>query len=181
MSSTPPGVRPTPATSWWPPENLHTLILKDGNVYSFGDNSLGRLGLSKSYGKTEGRILFDGGNEDKIAFITCGPDHSVAVSQNGHFLYAWGSCDEKGVGHPVRTRAAVMEQAGSSRDPYGNGTSDIDLHLPAEFLKLPTKFVCWEWKQQEPHRIIQVSCGAQHTIALREDGVVYTWSVQRRL
>ena len=164
--------------------NLHTLVLKDGNVYAFGDNKSGRLGLSKSQGKSEGRILFTrpDGTEDKIAFVTCGPDHSIAISQDGYALYCWGSCDKRGVGDPKKMIAAEREEQKMS-DRNGGGydraleldSFDIDFTSSDPCIKRPTIFTCWKYEPKDPHRIIQVSCGAQHTIALREDGVVYTW------
>lgn len=164
--------------------NLHTLILKDGNVYSTGDNTLGRLGLWKSHGKTEGRILFGAGYEDKIAFVTCGPDHSIAVSQDGYSLYAWGSCDKVGVGHPAKSQAQAMEEAKSHAHDRaldhmdgGDGVEMSDVQMDVEpYIEKPFRFTCWNYEPKFPHRIVQVSCGAQHTIALREDGWVYTWS-----
>jgi len=162
--------------------NKHTLILQDGNVYATGENSFGRLGLAGSRGKTEGRLLFGQGYEDKIGFITCGPDHSIAVSQDGFTLYCWGACDKMGVGHPAKLRSALREEKenqGSYDSPFGDGDGAIGpdgVAIDLEpYIPIPRRFNLWKYDPKHPHRIVQVSCGAQHTIALREDGWVYTW------
>lgn len=73
------------------PENVqvavgakHTLVLADGCVYSTGSSDDGRLG----HNLVHGQIKFP--NVDKIRFITCGSDASLAISQDGMTVYAWG-------------------------------------------------------------------------------------------
>lgn len=160
--------------------NKHSLILKDGIVYATGDNAYGRLGLEKTKGKTDGRIRFDKGSvDDKISFITCGPDHSVALSSDGVTLWCWGSCDRVGVGHPAKTKAERLADVKNAHHDsvFDDETPahDIELEMLEEFVKTPLPFFVFPYDPNDPHRIVQVSCGAQHTIALREDGCVYTW------
>jgi len=62
----------------------HTLILADGNVYSSGAPDDGRLG----HHLVHGQIKFP--NVDKIAYISCGADGSVAISEDGRTMYVWG-------------------------------------------------------------------------------------------
>lgn len=175
--------------------NKHTLILKDGNVYATGDSSLGRLGLAKTSGKGEGRLLFGRGFEDKIGFINSGPDHSVAVSVDGVTCYAWGACDRWGVGKHDERIAPSPKHDGALADDFeaddsgagdeygpsngssgsnGKGGGGEEAHDPPYF-KTPRRFLCFEYDPKTPHRIIQISCGSQHTLALREDGFVYSW------
>lgn len=155
--------------------NKHTLILKDGNVYATGENSFGRLGLAGLRGKSEGgrsegRIKFGSGLDVKIGFIAAGPDHSVAVSQDGETLYCWGCCDRVGVGlHDEKPRArydrGLLAAAGDEEEDAG----------PQPFQPVPVRFTLEPPRMSQPRRVLQVSCGAQHTIALRDDGCVFTW------
>lgn len=158
--------------------NKHSLILKDGIVYSCGDNSCGRLGLSRSKGKTEGRIQFSAGSyDDQIGFISCGPDHSVAISSDGYSMWCWGSCDQVGVGHPEKSKAQRLEEMNKRKHDYDEDGGDAMQNSSSveDYINIPKRFTIFHYDVNDPHRIIQVSCGAQHTIALREDGCVYTW------
>jgi hypothetical protein len=152
--------------------NQHTLVLKAGAVYSIGDAGMGRLGLDNARGHSQGRINFGNGDGTKIGFITCGPDHSVAVGADGYTLYCWGACDEKGVGHPLNS----LSLDSGEEEEKENGL----IRRSKDSIPTPQPFFCWlDDGLSSARRIIQVSCGAQHTLALRDDGKVYSWSDRR--
>jgi alpha-tubulin suppressor-like RCC1 family protein len=87
----------------------HYMILFDGEIYSWGNNYFGELGLG-FFGKTidiPTKI-----NLPHITKIACGMDFSLAVDQN-NILYGWGNNhnSELGLGKkPAKTIDTVHEQ-----------------------------------------------------------------------
>jgi alpha-tubulin suppressor-like RCC1 family protein len=64
--------------------NGFMLILDtDNNVWSFGSNQYGKLGLGPEYEEgTDYPILLSWDKESKAKFITCGEDHSIIIDIN---------------------------------------------------------------------------------------------------
>ncbi|OII74997.1 myosin [Cryptosporidium ubiquitum] len=74
---------------------FHTVVLTcEGKLYSFGMNDKSQLGLGKSPSELLGRALIRPGAslqiENKIKSISCGVDHSLALSEFGS-VYCWGA------------------------------------------------------------------------------------------
>ena len=68
---------------------VHTVIItEDGNLYSFGFNYFGQLGLGDT---TERNVpmLVNVPNGSKVKVVGCGDDHTIIITENGA-LYSFG-------------------------------------------------------------------------------------------
>jgi len=115
--------------------SCHTIILADGHVYSTGSQDDGRLG----HHLVHGQVKFP--DVDRIGYIACGADASLAVSEDGWTVYAWGR------GYTTT----------SNPEPQGFRLLD-----PLTQLRATAK-------------MIMVSCGTEHSLALCADGTVWSW------
>ena len=129
----------------------HSLALtEDGEVYSFGANSFGQLGLGDGgysyhdeYDRTTPTLIdsffF---NNKKIKQVSAGSSSSFALTEDGE-VYAWG------------------------RNYYGQlGLGDgKDRYIPTKLDS--TKF--------DNRKVSQISAGGSHSLALTEDGEVYSF------
>lgn len=130
---------------------LHTLALsRSGRVYSWGCNDEKALGHSAQ----EFTVSQVNGLESEfIVQITCGDSISAALSSTGK-IYTWGTFrDSKGV-IGVKSRKAKAEEEGGHHD----------FHIVPTLLK-----------ELAHLRIKKISAGANHLLALTDDGEVYGW------
>ena len=138
-------------------------------MYSFGSSANGLLGREES----ESQVEFP--NDDLISFISkpppilsssaftlllplfvcsvgsgAGTTYSVAVSDNGYNLYTWGL------------------GAFGAGDLADGGRTVI---LKPELFHI----VDPRTNARKTSKVVQVACGNRHTLALCEDGEVYSW------
>lgn len=171
----------------------HTVALLTGNVVcSWGRGEDGQLG----HGDTDDRLLptklsaFDG---QDIVSVTCGADYTVARSESGKDVYSWGWGDFGRLGHgdpsdlfiphPIRALQGlrikqiacgdchclavtienkVLSWGRNQNGELGLGTTK-DSHVPQKILAF------------EGIRIKMVAAGAEHSVAITEDGDLYGW------
>ena len=137
--------------------NEYTLILsKDNEVYAFGNNEDGVLGLNdskiKKYQFT--KINF-GIYTNKIKEISAGTVHNLALTQDNK-LFSWGSSQGGQLGLPEKY---LISQPN---------------YKTFYFLSTPTQISIFS-KSKKPEIIQKISCGEAHSIALTNKGTVYSW------
>ena len=137
----------------------HSLALgSDGNVYAWGDNTNGRLGngTGSSYQnapvrvKTPDRKTYPDLPKDFTYLqVSAGASHSLALGSDGN-VYAWGDNTNGRLGNGTTS---------SQYTPVRVKTPDRNTYpdLPADFTYL------------------QVSAGADHSLAVGSDGYAYAW------
>lgn len=132
-----------------------------GKVYSFGLWAHGRLGLGPIATSTDGysrrrmhkyklKPALVGGKlgKERVVKVAAGTGHSLAVTAAGH-VYAWGRDDFGQLGLDARSSGgfvSVFEPERVSAFAGGNG-----------------------------RRVVDVACGAFHSLALDERGHVWSW------
>ncbi|GCC28861.1 hypothetical protein chiPu_0007295 [Chiloscyllium punctatum] len=166
----------------------HTLVsTEQGNVYAAGDNSEGQLGL----GDTEARTVFQRveffTNHKKIKLLAAGSNISAALTENGK-LFMWGDNSEGQIGLDTKNNASVPHQVDVGKpiswvscgyyhsafvtddgQLYTFGESDNGkLGLP---LDQPINHRIPQLVTGISGKIIQVSCGGDHTVVLAEEEV----------
>jgi alpha-tubulin suppressor-like RCC1 family protein len=122
----------------------HTLvILGDGTVRAWGSHGRGQLGAGRVQGGIEPvQVIGVGGNGvlGNIVQVAGGEGHSLALDANGN-VYAWGQNDQG--------------QLGLGRADAGNYT--------------------YPFQVPGLSNIVAISTGYRHSMALRNDGTVFTW------
>lgn len=137
---------------------LHTLALsRAGQVFSWGCNDEKALGHSAQE-FTVSQV--HGLDQEFIVQVTCGDSISAALTAEGK-IYTWGTFrDSKGV-------IGVKSQSRRIEENHKVGRTE-EQH--SDFHIIPTLL-----KDLSHLRIKKISAGANHLLALTDDGEVYAW------
>ncbi|HJL51102.1 MAG TPA: fibronectin type III domain-containing protein, partial [Arenicellales bacterium] len=139
----------------------HSLALAtDGTVYAWGLNNEGQLGDNSTTNRSTPVKVLDGAysgttylgddSDNKITAISAG-SHSVALAADGT-VYAWGSNNEGQLGDNSTTARATPVKV---QDGTYSGTTYLG--------------------DDSDNKIIAISAGMYHSVALATDGTVYAW------
>lgn len=132
---------------------LHTLALsRSGRVYSWGCNDEKALGHSAQ----EFTVSQVHGLDDEfVVQITCGDSISAALTAEGK-IYTWGTFrDSKGV---IGVKSSSRSESKDADDSHH------------EFHIVPTLL-----KDLAQLRVKKIAAGANHVLALTDEGEVYAW------
>ena len=137
--------------------NEYTLILnQDNEVYAFGNNEDGVLGLDDSkIQKYKFTKINFGIYTNKIKEISAGTVHNLALTQDNK-LFSWGSSQGGQLGLPEKY---LISQPN---------------YIKSFFLSSPTEIAIFS-NPKKPEIIEKISCGEAHSIALTSKGTVYSW------
>lgn len=124
----------------------HSMALtKDGNVFTWGSGSYGRLGLGTEMDALLPQVISCFRDLD-VTGIACSTFHSLAVVDNTgstSSLFTWG---------------------GGAHGKLGIGsTVNQTLPVPVPFFEKRTR------------KVINAQCGHHHTVAITSNGLVFTW------
>ena len=135
--------------------NEHTLILdENNNVYSFGNNEDGVLGVENNNLKSYNFIKVDFGQYNgKIKDIAAGTVHNIALTDDGK-IFSWGSAQGGQLG--------LSEKYLSQKN------------LKNFCISTPTLVSIYS-NNGEQTKITKISCGEAHTIVLNSKKEVYSW------
>jgi alpha-tubulin suppressor-like RCC1 family protein len=160
----------------------HSLALtRDGSLYAWGSNTYGQLGDGTQVPRNAPALVGTG-----FAAIAGGWYHTVAVKTDGT-LWAWGRNDSGQVGDGTTTMRvdptlvgtgyaavaagsyhSVAVKSGAVYAWGGNGTGQLGDGTISQRLS-PTPAVTLTSK------VVAVSAGGEHSLALQEDGSLYSW------
>lgn len=174
--------------------DTHTLLVtENGELFSFGRNQNGQLGLGHNEDALSPQLVRDlQADKQAVTSIACGAEHSIAATVNGEvFCWGWGRYGNLGDGHrtdrwnPTKAlglegvnvdmvacgwrHSAVVSTEGKvytfGWSKYGQlGHGDFSDHLTAtQVTGLSDKV------------ITTVAGGWRHTMAADEEGNVYSW------
>ena len=163
----------------------HTIALSKTNIFVWGRNREGQLGLGDRIDRERPTKL----QLKNIVSIECGGDYTMAFTKNND-VYTWGSNyhGQLGLGGS-QCHASPVLLCLPNINIMAIGCGDLHTVIVSNYKKL---FV-WgsnqfgqlglgdEHIRVTPQEIlldktcISVSCGALHTVALMSDGVVYSW------
>jgi len=129
----------------------HGAAISDGgDLYTWGGGVYGQLGIGDFDVHHEPTILESMQDGSVVRQLVCGHDHTLAVSDRG-VGYAWGFANSGKLG------LGVMEREGVER-PFSR--------------MFPTPIIIDRLKRVH---VAQVACGPNHSMALTDDGSVYSW------
>ncbi|CAJ1937769.1 unnamed protein product [Sphenostylis stenocarpa] len=172
----------------------HSVALLSGNVVcSWGRGEDGQLG----HGDTDDRLLptkLSALDSQDIICVTCGADHTMARSESGRNIVLWLSRGDFGrlghgdhsdmfIPHPIRALQGLMIQQIACGDSHclavttdslvlswgHNQNGELGLGTTEDSL-LPQKV-----QKFEGIPIKMVAAGAEHSVAITEDGNLYGW------
>ncbi|KAJ1524442.1 hypothetical protein ONE63_010939 [Megalurothrips usitatus] len=162
----------------------HSLALtNDGQLFSWGSNQFGQLGLGTTSDQENIPMLVTSLAGIPIAFIACGSNHSFAVSKSGA-VFGWGknSCGQLGLSDCVnRKYPAQLKSLRSIRVKFIACGEDFSIFLTSD----GGVFTCGSGMHGQlghgslsneclPRKVTelmgstvtQVACGRRHTLAL---------------
>src|SRR5215208_921824 len=166
----------------------HSLAVKeDGTVWAWGDNYYGQLGDGTTTDRTT-PVQVSG--LSSVKDVSSGAFHSLAVKEDGT-VWAWGSNGNRALGGGTTTdRTTPVRVSGLS------GVKDIAGGFQHS-LALKNDGTVWAWggngygqlgsgnyfeyfrttpgKVSGLNNVVSVSSGAVHSLAVKDDGTVWTW------
>ena len=143
--------------------NEYTLILStDNEVYAFGNNEDGVLGINDSkLQKYEFTKINFGFYSNKIKEISSGTVHNLALTQDNKIL-SWGSSQGGQLGLPEKNLLSNPDY----RSSFFISTPSL-ISFPSKAAKTANNSIT--------NNIAKISCGEAHSLALTKNGEVYSW------
>ncbi|KAK9296481.1 hypothetical protein QLX08_009530 [Tetragonisca angustula] len=175
--------------------NDHVLVLtQQGKIYSWGCNCQGELGNGSPIQSHTPILISDILNEEFFIDIACGSHHSLALTNKGQ-VYAWGNIPSiqanqlRDEGHHS---CASNEQVYARRNtPFGSlqanqiafnsfGSTNRQGNIPSI---QPNQLSSVDQCKTKPTlmtdllnvKIVRISCGHSFSMALTDNGEVYSW------
>lgn len=171
------------------------IVSEDGKVYACGEGTNGRLGLGHNYNVSTPRKLpvISQYVVKKVA-VHSGGKHAIALTVDGR-VFSWGEGDDGKLGHGNTTtldRPKLIEtlrskrvrdiSCGSSHSAAITNSGELYTWGLGEYGRLGHGDNLTQLKPKlvqtlSGHRIVQVACGSRdaQTLALTEDGLVFSW------
>ncbi|KAL6096756.1 uncharacterized protein ACO6RY_06004 [Pungitius sinensis] len=164
-------------------------VTNDGELYTWGEGDFGRLGHSDSQSRNVPTLVKDISGVGQVA---CGSSHTVAVAQDGRTVWSFGGGDNGKLGHGDTNRVyrpKVIEAlhgfiirkvcAGSQSSlaltsagqVFAWGCGSCLGCGSSETTSLRPRFI----EDLSITKIIDISCGDSHCLALTHENEVYAW------
>ncbi|XP_066566869.1 probable E3 ubiquitin-protein ligase HERC1 isoform X2 [Amia ocellicauda] len=164
-------------------------VTNDGELYTWGEGDFGRLGHSDSHSRNVPTLVKDISGVGQAA---CGSSHTIAVAQDGRVVWSFGGGDNGKLGHGDTNRVyrpKVIEAlhgliirkvcAGSQSSlaltsagqVFAWGCGSCLGCGSSETTSLRPRFI----EDLSVTKIIDISCGDSHCLALSHENEVYAW------
>ena len=185
-------------------EGSHSIALaSDGTVYTWGLNQYGQLGNNTTTNSRSPIAVQAAGTPlagKTIVQVAAGADHSLALDSDGA-LYAWGSNAYGQLGNGTTTNSSVPVAVKIAGTPLA-GKTIIQIVAGANHNMVLTSdgaIYTWGWNYHGQlgnntktnsntivavqtigtplagKKIVKIAAGQGHSLALTDDGRVYTW------
>ena len=127
--------------------NGHTVAMtEDRSVFVCGDNSYGQCGMECASDKPYIFAPVKVVGLDGVIKIDCGWQHSLLLTEKGE-VFSWGRCDYGQLGRQVVPGGCTHGDKGSSE------IKRVEIGV----------------------KIVDIKCGAQHSMSLTEAGDIFSW------
>ncbi|XP_076014530.1 putative E3 ubiquitin-protein ligase HERC1 isoform X2 [Genypterus blacodes] len=164
-------------------------VTNDGELYTWGEGDFGRLGHSNIQSRNVPTLVKDISGVGQVA---CGSSHTIAVAQDGRTVWSFGGGDNGKLGHGDTCRVyrpKVIEAlhgfiirkvcAGSQSSlaltsagqVFAWGCGSCLGCGSSETTSLRPRFI----EDLSVTKIIDISCGDSHCLALTHENEVYAW------
>jgi alpha-tubulin suppressor-like RCC1 family protein len=146
----------------------HTLVLcQDGTVFSWGLGVFGQLGHGSLHDEKVPKQILDFKHPDepekdiRISSVACGSHHSLALDTEGR-VWSWGSSE---YAQQFQSEAKYYDDWGSSERRGANKSGQ------SYYYSVPRLIM----NAFETKKVVTISCGNLHNVALTESGECWTW------
>jgi alpha-tubulin suppressor-like RCC1 family protein len=140
----------------------HSLVTsgKEGQTWSFGDNSYGKLGRGSEATEANEVVprLIEALSRAVVRQVAAGADHSMVLTRDAGEVWTWGSGRSGRLGHG-NTESQRLPKLVEGVAPGGSGGQALG-GAPLDH----------HWA-----RVISIAAGYDHSLAVREQGTVYAW------
>ncbi|XP_016106101.1 probable E3 ubiquitin-protein ligase HERC1 [Sinocyclocheilus grahami] len=164
-------------------------VTNDGELYTWGEGDFGRLGHSDSHSRNVPTLVKDISGVGQVA---CGSSHTIAVAQDGRIVWSFGGGDNGKLGHGDTNRVyrpKVIEAlhgfiirkvcAGSQSSlaltsagqVFAWGCGSCLGCGSSETTSLRPRLI----EDLSITKIIDISCGDSHCLALSHENEVFAW------
>ncbi|XP_030044055.1 putative E3 ubiquitin-protein ligase HERC1 [Microcaecilia unicolor] len=164
-------------------------VTEDGELYTWGEGDFGRLGHGDSNSRNIPTLIKDISN---VGEVSCGSSHTIALSKDGRTVWSFGGGDNGKLGHGDTNRVykpKVIEalQGMFIRKVCAGSQSSLSLTSTgqvyawgcgaclgcgsSEATALRPKLI----EELAATRIVDISIGDSHCLALSHDNEVYAW------
>ncbi|XP_059624484.1 ultraviolet-B receptor UVR8 isoform X3 [Cornus florida] len=166
-------------------------VTEDGELYGWGWGRYGNLGL----GDRNDRLIpqkVSGVNGETMVLVACGWRHTISVSSSGG-LYTYGWSKYGQLGHGDFVDHLIPHKLESLHESFISQISGGWRHTMA--LTSDGKLYGWGWnkfgqvgigdnvdhsspvqvKFPDDQKVVQISCGWRHTLAVSERNNVFSW------
>ncbi|XP_016139643.1 LOW QUALITY PROTEIN: probable E3 ubiquitin-protein ligase HERC1 [Sinocyclocheilus grahami] len=164
-------------------------VSEDGELYTWGEGDFGRLGHGDSNSRNIPTLVKDISN---VGEVSCGSSHTIALSKDGRTVWSFGGGDNGKLGHGDTNRVykpKVVEalQGMFIRKVCAGSQSSLALTSTgqvyswgcgaclgcgsSEATALRPKLV----EELATTRVVDISIGDSHCLALSHDNEVYAW------
>jgi alpha-tubulin suppressor-like RCC1 family protein len=161
--------------------SAHALVIADGDVWAWGRNDQGQLGIgTTTNSKSPARVTTTGDYVD----ISCGDSHSMALTSGG-LVYVWGNNNEKQLGDGTVTDSKIpkivsslsgiskiaaggffsLAYGGTNLYGFGNNTYGQTTGTAiGNFVRIAVIA-----------NVSEISAGTWHGLLRLTDGTIYSW------
>ncbi|XP_066885802.1 probable E3 ubiquitin-protein ligase HERC1 isoform X20 [Kogia breviceps] len=164
-------------------------VTEDGELYTWGEGDFGRLGHGDSNSRNIPTLVKDISN---VGEVSCGSSHTIALSKDGRTVWSFGGGDNGKLGHGDTNRVykpKVIEalQGMFIRKVCAGSQSSLALTSTgqvyawgcgaclgcgsSEATALRPKLI----EELAATRVVDISIGDSHCLALSHDNEVYAW------
>ncbi|XP_058850990.1 probable E3 ubiquitin-protein ligase HERC1 isoform X1 [Acipenser ruthenus] len=164
-------------------------VTEDGELYTWGEGDFGRLGHGDSNSRNIPTLVKDISN---VGEVSCGSSHTIALSKDGRTVWSFGGGDNGKLGHGDTNRVykpKVIEAlqgifirkvcAGSQSSLVLTSTGQVYAWGcgaclgcgSSEATALRPKLI----EELATTRVVDISIGDSHCLALSHDNEVYAW------
>ncbi|XP_068597946.1 probable E3 ubiquitin-protein ligase HERC1 [Brachionichthys hirsutus] len=164
-------------------------VSEDGELYTWGEGDFGRLGHGDSNSRNIPTLVKDISN---VGEVSCGSSHTIALSKDGRTVWSFGGGDNGKLGHGDTNRVykpKVVEalQGMFIRKVCAGSQSSLALTSTgqvyawgcgaclgcgsSEATALRPKLI----EEMATTRVVDISIGDSHCLALSHDNEVYAW------
>lgn len=127
------------------------LVKQDGSIWSAGGNFHGQL--ANNARNVNSKTWFQIRTSGQYTAVSCGHYHAAAILSDG-MLYTWGSNDSGELGLSTKGNSFKVT----------NVVDDIGFY-----------FMAYPSVVGSLNHVVAVSCGTDHTLAVKADGTVWIW------